>query len=163
MTCLFFFSSNAVEKARERASEKRESRRRDCKSRAGPHPAGRSDRFRLFTAAMDHICNEKLLRGDGEEAERGVGSRKDEAEPRSRLAKLPKLRLEKRRARATKPSLDGAPAPRPSRVSDLRASTQRRERGCSLPLCGELEGCAAARDVPEGRGGEGKKKDLEDF
>ena len=67
------------------------------------------------------------------------------------------------RERATKPSADGAPARRPPCVSDLRVSMQSRTRAYFLPLCGELEECAGARDIPEGGGGEGGKKDLEDF
>jgi hypothetical protein len=40
---------------------------------------------------------------------------------------------------------------------------QSRTRAYFLPLCGELEECAGARDIPDGGGGEGGKKDLEDF
>ena len=80
-----------------------------------------------------------------------------------RLFQTAEMRLEAFRERATKPSADGAPARRPSCVSDLRASIQSRARVYSLPLCGELEECAGARDVPEGGGGEGGKKDLIDF
>ena len=65
--------------------------------------------------------------------------------------------------RATKPSADGVPARRPSCVSDLCASTQRRLRVCSLPLCGELEERGGARDIPEGREAEGKKKTSKTF
>ena len=54
---LFFFL-----RRRKRASErKRERGRHEIQSRAGPHPAGRSDLFRLFTATMNHTNRIELI------------------------------------------------------------------------------------------------------
>jgi len=157
----FFFS---------RCRKKRASKRKiedapvfsDCKSRAGPQSTSPSCRSRPSTAAMDHMSSLEVLRGGGEDGELERGARPLRREPWSECSSnyrnASSLSLEAFRERATKPSADGAPARRPFCVSDLRASTQRHERACSLPLCSELEEREGARDVPEGREAEREKK-----
>lgn len=83
---LFFFL-----RRRKRASErKRERGRHEIQSRAGPHLAGRSDLFRLFTATMNHTNRIELIRGRGEEGERKRASRRTGGVQCRSSSKLPK-------------------------------------------------------------------------
>ena len=125
-------------------------------------------RFRLSTAAMDQNGIIELVRAGGEVKERemraGGGERcracssQTAAAEKKAKSKSKQAFSKKRNRRRLR-----APARRCSGVSDLRASTQSCERACAVPLCGELEESASARDVPREGGRREKKRTSKEF
>ena len=115
MRLVFFFFHPPASKASEQA-KKESAASLEIRSRAGPHPAGRSDRVRLSTAAMDHTHSVELICGDGEEGERKRAQREKRRSQRELSSKLPKcaskhFERERRNRRPMARPRGGLPAP----------------------------------------------------
>ena len=83
-SCFFFPPASKASK------RKREHGRPEIQSRAGPHPAGCSDCFRLFTAAMNHTDCIELIRHGAEEGQRKRASKRRGGVQCRGSSKLPK-------------------------------------------------------------------------